>query len=260
MSRSAGAPAIDAGALGPVTQTLEQTLRHAPTAMSGVVSTMKAVVHALPPTDGVAAFTSLYLAVTQAVGTSASAQAFEDERFTRALDVTFANLYFDALRDFTDGHRPIPSAWQPLVEARGRPGIFPLQFALAGMNAHINRDLPVALVQTCTALGIDLKESSPQHRDFRRIDGVLAQTEARVKSRFITGELAEIDGALGHLDDCVAMWNVGRAREAAWTNAETLWALRSVPILSARFLLTLDRLVGFASRGLLLPLKSVPHA
>ena len=126
------------------------------------------------------------------------------------------------------------------------------------MNAHINRDLPVALVQTCTALGIELRESSPQHRDFTRIDGVLAQTEARVKSRFITGELAEVDGALGHLDDCIAMWDVGRAREAAWTNAEALWALRGVPLLGAKFLLTLDRMVGFASRGLLLPFASAP--
>jgi len=31
-------------------------------------------------------------------------------------------------------------------------GIEPIQFALAGMNAHINHDLPVAIVSTCTEL------------------------------------------------------------------------------------------------------------
>jgi hypothetical protein len=251
---SAGAPAVtSAGAFG----SLDQTLRVAATEMSGVISTMQAIVDALPPADGVAAFTSLYLSVTQAVGGSANAQAFEDDGFTRALDVTFANLYFTALRDFVAGDGSIPSAWAPLVEARGRTDVFPLQFALAGMNAHINRDLPVALVETCTALGVEPRDASPQHRDFQRIDGVLAQTEALVKGRFVTGDLAEIDGALGHLDDCVAMWNVERAREAAWSNAQTLWALRGVPLLGAKFLLTLDRMVGFASRGLLCPLVAV---
>jgi hypothetical protein len=218
---------------------------------------MKAIVKALPSRDGVAAFTTLYLAVTEAVGGSASAQAFEDERFTRALDVTFANLYFDALRAFVT-RGAVPAAWAPLVEARARRDVFPLQFALAGMNAHINRDLPVALVRTCEKLGIDLRGSSPQHRDFRRIDGILAATEARVKGNFIIGELAELDTALGQLDDCVAMWKVERAREAAWANAEVLWTLRATPPLQAQFLVTLDRMVGFAGRGLLRPIVGAP--
>jgi hypothetical protein len=253
----AEAPAVSAGAFGPGTHSLEQTLRVAATDLSGVISTMQAIVDALPPADGVCAFTTLYLAVTQAVAGSADGQSFEDDRFTRALDVTFANLYFTALRDFVAGDGSIPAAWTPLVEARGRTDVCPLQFALAGMNAHINRDLPVALVETCTALGVEPRDASPQHRDFQRIDGVLARTEALVKTRFITGDLAAADVALGQLDDCVAMWNVELAREAAWTNAQTLWALRGVPLLSARFLLTLDRMVGFAGRGLLRPLVPV---
>ncbi len=235
------------------TNDLQQPLSlEPPSEMAGVVSLLKAIVGALLPTDGVAVFTTLYLAVTEAVVGSAEAQAFEDERFTRALDVTFANLYFDALRSVAGGGS-IPEAWVPLVEARTRSDVFPLQFALAGMNAHINRDLPVALVETCTKLGIGLRASSAQHRDFRKIDRILASTEARVKGRFITGDLALVDTALGQLDDCVAMWKVVRARQAAWVNAETLWALRRTPSLSARFLLTLDRMVGFAGRGLLRP-------
>jgi Family of unknown function (DUF5995) len=74
-----------------------------------------------------------------------------------------------------------------------------------------------------------------------------------VKGRFVTGELAKLDTALGQVDDCVAMWTVGRAREAAWVNA-ALWALRDTPRLNSKFLLTLDRMVGFAGRGLLRPI------
>jgi hypothetical protein len=49
------------------------------------------------------------------------------------------------------------------------------------------------------------------------------------------------------------MWNVRRAREAAWVNAETLWHVRDVPLLRSRYLLALDRMVGLAGRGLLVP-------
>jgi hypothetical protein len=51
-----------------------------------------------------------------------------------------------------------------------------------------------------------------------------------------------------------AMWKVERAREAAWTNAGALWVIRRLPRLRAEFLETLDRLVGFAGRGLPRPL------
>ena len=35
-------------------------------------------------------------------------------------------------------------AWAPLVERRATRGVLPIQFALAGMNAHINHDLALA--------------------------------------------------------------------------------------------------------------------
>jgi len=80
-------------------------------------------------------------------------------------------------------------------------------------------------------------------------------TEARVKRDFVTGDLAIADEALGEVDDVIAMWNVERARDAAWTNAETLWLLKGSPDLADAFLLALDRMVGFAGRGLLRPVS-----
>lgn len=214
---------------------------------------MRKIVAALPPGDGVRAFTTLYLAVTEAVKDAAQPGAYEDVRFVRWLDVAFANLYFEALRSALLKAGPVPKAWAPLVEARGRQGVLPLQFALAGMNAHVNRDLPVALVQTCEGRKLELRGRSPQQRDFRKINALLAVVEEQVKADLLTDALRDFDIALGDLDDVVAMWNVARAREAAWTNAETLWALRGLPRLRSEFLRSLDRMVGFAGRGLLRP-------
>lgn len=121
------------------------------------------------------------------------------------------------------------------------------------MNAHINRDLPIALVRTFRAHGIEPRRASPQRRDFRRVNRLLAETEERVKGRFLTGRLGKADVALGSLDDILAIWKVERAREAAWVNAETLWALRDRPRLQTEFVDTLDCTIGFAGRGLLRP-------
>ena len=61
------------------------------------------------------------------------------------LDVVFAGLFFAAVDAL---ERDPASAAAGLAcrcsRQRSRGGIAPLQFALAGMNAHINRDLPVA--------------------------------------------------------------------------------------------------------------------
>jgi hypothetical protein len=122
------------------------------------------------------------------------------------------------------------------------------------MNAHINRDLPLALVATCEARKVELRDNSPQQRDFKRINQLLERVEGRAKQALVTDALRDFDVALGDLDDVIAMWKVERAREAAWTNAEALWALKGLPRLRAEFVATLDRLVGFAGRGLLRPL------
>jgi hypothetical protein len=224
-----------------------------------VVERLRTIEGSAPRSDGVACFARLYLAVTEGVGADLTAQGFADARFLETLDVHFAGLFFSALDSYGRDPSSTPSAWAPLFAQRSRRGIAPLQFALAGMNAHINRDLPVALVTTCHELGLDLRDSSAEHADFERVDTLLAQVEQQVKSAYLTGWLACLDRLvhrLRRIDDVVAMWDVDRARDAAWTNAQALWALGDGSALASDYLLALDRMVGFASRGLLIPADS----
>jgi hypothetical protein len=224
-----------------------------------VIERLTAIEASAPRSDGVACFARLYLAVTEGVGADLTRQGFADARFLETLDVHFAELFFSALDTYGRDPGGAPSAWVPLFAQRSRHGIAPLQFALAGMNAHINRDLPVALVTTCRELGLDLREGSPEHADFERVDALLAQVERQVKSAYLTGWLAWVDRLVHRfrrIDDVVAMWDVDRARDAAWTNAQALWALGGESALAGDYLLALDRMVGFASRGLLVPADS----
>ena len=214
----------------------------------------------LSASDGIASFTRLYLAVTEAVQQRLADPGFKDPRFLARLDVVFADLFFVAHDAFQGNSARTPRAWLPLFEARSRRGIAPLQFALAGMNAHINRDLPIALVTTCDELGLELRADSPQYSDYILVNDVLEQVEAQVKAPYLPGSLRFLDRVLhrfDRIDDVVAMWNVRRARDAAWTNAAALWTLRSHESLRTEFIEALDRMVGFAGRGLLVPADSV---
>jgi hypothetical protein len=224
-----------------------------PETVAGVVDRLRALDAALDSADGVSWFIKLYLEVTEAVGSAIVPGAFRDPAFLARLDVTFANLFVAALRQATRDPADTPKAWAPLIEARAARGIAPIQFALAGMNAHINRDLPIALMSACEAAGVDLEHAAPERADFERVNALLEAAEARVKSWFATGFIGVVDVALAEVDDRIAMWNVARARDAAWVQAQSLWALRSVPDLQAALLDTLDHVVGFAGRGLLVP-------
>jgi hypothetical protein len=124
------------------------------------------------------------------------------------------------------------------------------------MNAHINRDLPVALVATWHQAGVTPDDDSPQHADYLLVNRLLATVEAEVKRQYLGGWLRHLDRLVhrfDRIDDVIAMWDVARARDAAWTNARMLWLVRSDEDVYAATLDTLDHTVGFAGRGLLIP-------
>jgi hypothetical protein len=220
------------------------------TTIDDVLARLNEIQGVLPATDGVACFNRLYLAVTTNVIAAEQNGTFASTAFLSALDVTFANLYFAALTQLETGAAP-PRAWAPLFATRARADIAPLQFALAGMNAHINRDLPVGLVQTFAALGIAMARPSPQATDYDSVNGVLAATEASVAETYFTPLMKTLHRDFHGLDDIAANWSVREARAAAWTSGATLWQLRAETTLSRDYVDALDGVVGFAGRGLL---------
>jgi hypothetical protein len=217
------------------------------------IAIMRAIDESLPDSDGVKWFNRLYLRVTVSVGSAVGGTTFNDAAFLTKLDVVFANLYFSALAAASTDIGAAPSAWRPLLEARNTPGIARIQFALAGMNAHINRDLPDGIVQSFLALGGDPITDELREKDFDSVNGILERVEQEVKTEFTVGVVGAVDRLGGPADDAVAMWKVRAARSAAWTNGQVLWGLRGLPRLRDGFFAKLDGLVGMAGRGLLLP-------
>ncbi len=237
--------------------TLAQILARTPVhSIEEVIAVMTAIDETLPDDDGVKWFNRLYLRVTLSVGAAVVGATFNDTAFLTTLDVVFANLYFSALQASESDVRQAPAAWRPLLETRRRRGIARIQFALAGMNAHINRDLPDGIVQSFVILGGDPISDERRERDFDSVNDLLERVEGEVKAEFTQGIVGAVDRLGGPVDDAVAMWKLRAARSAAWTNAQVLWGLRDIPRVRERFFAKLDSLVGITSRGLLLPRSS----
>jgi Family of unknown function (DUF5995) len=217
-----------------------------------VIARMRELDAVLPAEDGLKWFNFLYHMVTEQILADIVDSKWQDGPWLADLDVVFARLFFEAIVSWIKDPAQCPRAWVPLFERRHGRGIARVQFGMAGMNAHINRDLPVAVVRTCETRSVAPHHGSPQQADYNRVNSILEAVEIRAMEAMATGIIGEVAHDMGRLDDIVAMWNVRKARDAAWINGQVLWTLRGSPQLSADYLAMLDRMTGFAGRGLLI--------
>ena len=217
--------------------------------VAGAIARMEAIGAALPAADGMACFNRMYLEVTQEVNSRLGQGFFADPAFMTQLDVAFANLYF-AAADAAADPAAVPPAWRPLTQRRATPGIEPIQFALAGMNAHINHDLPLAVVSTCTALGTAPGDGS-HLADYQKVDLLLDAAEQSVRQSFESDPELAVDRHLTAVANLIGNWTINCARDLAWENCLLLWAVRDEPLARGLFLDTLAASTAVASQLLL---------
>lgn len=189
---------------------------------------MEAIGASVPAEDGLGCFNRMYLEVTRQVEDRLGTGFFADPAFMTQLDVTFANLYFTAV-DAAGNPPAVPLAWRPLIEQRAQPGIEPVQFALAGMNAHINHDLPLAVTGTCAALATSPSAGAHQ-ADYQKVDQLLDAAEQSVRQSFESAPELAVDRHLQAVNNLIASWSINSARDLAWTNSLLLWEVRADPL------------------------------
>lgn len=219
-----------------------------PTTIADVMERMQSIDGLLPASDGLKWFNRLYLMVTQQVDRVPPADGWRNSEWLLRLDVEFAALYFTALRNHLAGHG-IPSAWKALLESRFCSGVDRIQFAVAGMNAHINRDLAVALLNTSAALNVLPAFDSPEHSDYEAVNILLDDlmpSALTMLAADLLGVLAEDTGKVGRL---LAFWNICRARDLAWDFSKHL---RDLPGIAREAALSAqDTLTGALGRAIL---------
>jgi hypothetical protein len=222
-----------------------------PRDVDDVVARLTEIDASLPADDGVACFNRMYLTVTELVRDRITAGFFADPAGMGALDVTFADLYLAAVDADVAGER-VPEAWAPLFARRGDTRIEPIQFAVAGMNAHINHDLAVAVVTACGQ-----RDAAPDagtfHADYLRVNTLLAAVLQQVRESYLSGIALDADREASPALNHVGAWSIDRARDAAWVNADVLWRLRDLPFARDAFADALAGSVGLVTATLLAP-------
>jgi hypothetical protein len=221
-----------------------------PATIGDVLARMQRIDDLLPNGDGLKWFNLLYMRVTQQVDSNPPPGGWEDTTWLTRLDVVFAQFYFAAISDWLTGSATTPSSWKALFEARFRPGVERIQFALAGMNAHINHDLALALLQTGAELRAVPAKTSPQHDDFERVNGLLEAVLPQALQFLATGILGELAQDTGKIGRLLAIWKVRAARDLAWKCADHLRLLTGSARTTA--LTVQDQITGVVGRSLLL--------
>lgn len=221
-----------------------------PAAIEHVIERMQAIDAALAGDDGLKWFNWLYLLVTTTVRNQKPPGGWKHEQWLMRLDVVFANLYLDAIAADVAGKGAAPKSWRVLFEARHLPLIERIQFALSGMNAHINRDLSLAVLQTNSEFGVDPGKNSREYADFQYVNNLLGALIPEALNTLATGIVGELVQGTGKIGRLLALWNVRVARDLAWDFSDHLNNLHGP---TRQFALsTQDQLTGAIGRSLLL--------
>jgi Family of unknown function (DUF5995) len=166
--------------------------------------------------DAAGYFPAMYSRVTTQIAKSIDGHAFVGGSRMDTFATEFATRYTRAWKR----EIPRPRCWQASWDVAADGNLLIVQQLLLGINAHVNYDLPQAVVEVARETG-DLVSV---RKDFDAVNDVLAEVSV--------GVLSDLD-RLSHWTSAVAALGGGRAfnfslrtaRAQAWSAAERLYAL-----------------------------------
>lgn len=166
-------------------------------------------------------FHATYLRTTEAVAAEIDAGGFADAAWVTRWDLVFAELYLDALAADRAG-LAVSGPWT--VAFGAPPDLPPLRHVLLGLNAHINYDLPQALVAVISASDFDDPELvRSRAADHLHLDTVLqARVGAEDDELGAVSRVTLLDRLLRPANRAASRRFLAEARGKVWRNAAVL--------------------------------------
>lgn len=174
-------------------------------------------------------FLATYRATTQAVADELASGGFVDAAWLERLDIVFATFYLDALDAWNQGE-PCSEPWQVAFEYARDPKLPVLRHLLLGMNAHINYDLPLALLATLTDEEFaDPERIAVREKDHNHINSVLLRRVSAEDDRIAAqkGGKTLWERAKQPFERAATGRILQEARRKVWANAKLLAAARA---------------------------------
>jgi hypothetical protein len=156
-------------------------------------------------------------------------QTFLDPRWIFHLSGRFATRYFAS---FDPDHTS--PAWTAAHEAAEDPGSSVVENAALGINAHINRDLPMAIADNLDPAELDdyriLQRRKFDHDQVNKLlIGVLNTIQDMLATDYEPG-IAVADRVMGGLDERVGAFALKHFREHVWWDALAYAAAKAGPV------------------------------
>jgi Family of unknown function (DUF5995) len=173
--------------------------------------------------DHNAIFSLTYLRVTEDYRRTVEGPFFDDTRFVNYEDTLFAHYYFAAFDAWAAGRiEQVPPAWRVAFDAAKARTVSASGDLLLGINAHVQRDLPLVLYSA----GIVSPDGTSRKPDHDRVNVILNRVADDVlaeSARRFDPTIDDTNLPTG-LDDAALFQTLAAWREKAWRNAELLAA------------------------------------
>jgi hypothetical protein len=172
-------------------------------------------------------FLATYQRTTIAVARAVERGVFEDPEWVEEWDVVFADLYLAAF-DAARAGAAVPRPWRLAFDAP--TDLAPLRQVLLGVNAHVNYDLPQALLAVIPVEQFaDTAVLDSRRRDHEQIDGVLADRVAAEDAELATKSARSLlDRALRPLNQGASKRFLRESRRKVWHNTIELHQARLI--------------------------------
>ena len=175
-------------------------------------------------------FASTYSRTTASLKSEVERGGFVDNVWAERWDLVFGQLYLDAVDAWRAGGDP-PLPWRIAFDASSDHVLPPLRHVLIAMNAHINYDLPQALIRIIEPDEFDDRAlMAKRSADHAHVDEILlgnvAAEDEELKAIEEPGDRTLLDWMLQPFNRSGTKRFLKEARRKVWANAFELNAAR----------------------------------
>ncbi len=168
-------------------------------------------------------FLQCYALMSRNMLRALEAGEFHDRRWVSRLLHHFADYYFEALSEY-EGGECRSRVWRHAHEVTCGRNLLSVQYLLLGVNAHINYDLVLSLVDVLEPewASLDPARREERYRDHLHVNTVIAATIDTVQDEVLekhTPWLDILDRLLGRTDEWLISRLITRWREEVWQEA-----------------------------------------
>lgn len=215
-----------------------------PSTIDGVIDRLEEIIQeSIQNRSRMGYFAALYKRVTVSVKNKIEQGYFDDNERMEKLDVIFANRYLAAY-DAYQSNQSCSQSWKLAFDVSKWWSPLVIQHLFVGMNAHIGLDLGIAAAE------VQPENIESLHDDFNKINEVLGDLVDKVEDELasIFPLLKPIDWLAGGIDEKIAKFAMGIARDEAWKVA-VAYTEQSTPAAKEEYIIHRDiKVTGFSNK------------